>query len=82
MKSIALFGATGSIGSSTLDVISHYPERYEVFALTANSRIDELVQLCKRFKPKIALVADSSRQQELRASLTEQGLSGIEVWAG
>ena len=74
MKSIALFGATGSIGSSTLDVISHYPERYEVFALTANSRIDELVQLCKRFKPKIALVADSSRQQELRAS--------IEVWAG
>lgn len=82
MKSIALFGATGSIGSSTLDVISHYPERYEVFALTANSRIDELVQLCKRFKPKIALVADSSRQQELRASLIEQGLSGIEVWAG
>ena len=38
--------------------------------------------MCKRFKPKIALVADSSRQQELRASLTEQGLSGIEVWAG
>ena len=82
MKRVALFGATGSIGRSTLDVISHYPERYEVFALTANSRIDELVHLCKRFQPKIALVADSARQDELRAGLHEEGLDRIEVWAG
>ncbi len=82
MKRVALFGATGSIGRSTLDVISHYPERYEVFALTANSRIDELVHLCKRFQPKIALVADSARQDELLAGLHEEGLDRIEVWAG
>ena len=62
MQNIAIFGATGSIGGSTLDVLSHYQDRYRVFALTANSRIDVLVQLCEKHRPVIALVADEKKR--------------------
>ena len=82
MQNIAIFGATGSIGGSTLDVLSHYPDRYNVFALTANSRLDELVKLCEQFKPRIAVTADETKKSELAAKLAERGLKSIEVWAG
>lgn len=82
MQNIAIFGATGSIGGSTLDVLTHYPERYRVFALTANSRLDELTDLCERFNPQIALVADASKKTELARKLAQKNLSHIEVWGG
>ena len=82
MQNIAIFGATGSIGGSTLDVLSHYQDRYRVFALTANSRLDELTALCERFRPKIALVADAAKKAELARLLADRGLTDIEVWAG
>ena len=82
MQNIAIFGATGSIGGSTLDVLSHYKDRYRVFALTANSRVEELVRLCESHHPRIALVADESKKDELASALKIRGLSDIEVWAG
>ena len=82
MQNIAIFGATGSIGGSTLDVLTHYPDRYRVFALTANSRLDELTDLCERFNPQIALVADASKKTELAQKLAQKNLSHIEVWGG
>ena len=82
MQNIAIFGATGSIGGSTLDVLSHYPDRYRVFALTANSRVRDLVALCEKHHPQIALIADCSKKSELASGLSERGLSDIEVWAG
>lgn len=82
MQNIAIFGATGSIGGSTLDVLSHYKDRYQVFALTANSRVEELVRLCVSHHPRIALVADESKKDELAFALKSRGLSDIEVWAG
>lgn len=82
MQNIAIFGATGSIGGSTLDVLSHYKDRYRVFALTANSRVEELVSLCESHHPRIALVADESKKDELASSLKTRGLTDIEVWAG
>lgn len=82
MQNIAIFGATGSIGGSTLDVLSKYPDRYRVFALTANSRLDELVNQCALFKPQIALVADFDKKDELAQKLADRGLTDIEVWAG
>lgn len=82
MQNIAIFGATGSIGGSTLDVLSHYKDRYRVFALTANSRVEELVRLCESHHPRIALVADESKKDELASSLKTRGLNDIEVWAG
>lgn len=82
MQNIAIFGATGSIGGSTLDVLSHYKDRYRVFALTANSRVEELVRLCESHHPRIALVTDESKKDELASSLKTRGLTDIEVWAG
>lgn len=82
MQNIAIFGATGSIGGSTLDVLSHYKDRYRVFALTANSRVEELVRLCESHHPRIALVADESKKEELASALKTRRLTDIEVWAG
>lgn len=82
MQNIAIFGATGSIGGSTLDVLLHYKDRYRVFALTANSRVEELVRLCESHHPRIALVADESKKGKLASSLKTRGLTDIEVWAG
>ena len=82
MQNIAIFGATGSIGGSTLDVLSHYKDRYRVFALTANCRVEELVRLCESHHPRIALVADESKKNELASALKTRGLTDIEVWAG
>lgn len=82
MQNIAIFGATGSIGVSTLDVLSHYKDRYRVFALTANSRVEELVRLCESHHPRVALVADESKKGKLASELKTRGLTDIEVWAG
>lgn len=67
---LTLLGATGSIGQSTLDVVARHPERYEIFALTAHQRVDELAALCRRFHPRHAVVctaADAARLQTLLA---------------
>lgn len=82
MQNIAIFGATGSIGGSTLDVLSHYKDHYKVFALTANSRVEELVRLCEFHHPRVALVADESKKGKLASALKTRGLTDIEVWAG
>ena len=78
---IAVLGATGSIGNSTLDVIARHPDRFEAYALTANGRIDELASQCLRFSPKFAVVATSDGAQRLRTILREGG-SGTEVLYG
>ena len=58
MQRLTILGATGSIGQSTLAVLDGHPDRYQVFALTAFSRIDELVELCTRYQPRYAVGAD------------------------
>ena len=70
MQQITVLGATGSIGSSTLDVVARHPDRYRLFALTAHRRIDELAALCLRFAPRHAVVerdADAERLARLLA---------------
>lgn len=69
MQLITVLGATGSIGSSTLDVIARHPEDYSVYALTAYSRLDELAELCRRFQPRYAVVATASDAKVLQAQL-------------
>ena len=51
-KSIVVLGSTGSVGLSTLSVIEQNKDRFETFALTAHSRIDLLIEQCKRVEPK------------------------------
>lgn len=73
MQQITVLGATGSIGCSTLDVIARHPDDYEVFALTAHSRLDELAQLCRRFRPRYAVVANANDAQRLQQQLSGLG---------
>jgi len=66
---VTVLGATGSIGMSTLDVIARHPERYQVFAVTAFTRIAELRELCNRHRPRYAVVADSDNARLLQGQL-------------
>jgi 1-deoxy-D-xylulose-5-phosphate reductoisomerase len=59
MKLVTILGSTGSIGESTLDVISRHPDAYRVFALSCNSNIEKLVKQCEKFKPDYAVVTSS-----------------------
>lgn len=75
MQQICVLGATGSIGRSTLDVIGQHLEQYQVFALTAHQRINELAELCIKYKPIFAVVTNKEDQQQLQQWLTQQGLA-------
>ncbi|MFI8479717.1 1-deoxy-D-xylulose-5-phosphate reductoisomerase [Pseudomonas sp. NPDC078700] len=72
-QQITVLGATGSIGISTLDVIARHPDRYQVFALSGHSRLDELQALCLQHQPVFAVVADSPSAKRLQASLAAAG---------
>ncbi len=74
LKTIALLGATGSIGGSTLDVVARHPDRFRIGALSAHARVDELLALCARFRPAAAVVADPAGHAALREGLRALGL--------
>lgn len=74
IQRIALFGATGSIGRSALDVIDRHPGRLRVSVLAAGSRVDALLALCARHRPQHAVIADRSLYSALRDGLTQAGL--------
>ena len=66
---LAILGSTGSIGTSTLDVVARHPERFEVTGLSAYRRMDELAAQCRRFGPRVAVVPNEARATELRAAI-------------
>ena len=70
---ICILGSTGSIGTSTLDVLSRHPERFEVFALTAHHRVEELLAQCIAWRPKFAVLPESGTAQMLQAQLRDAG---------
>lgn len=74
---IALLGATGSIGTSTLDVIARHPDRFQVQALSANGDVGKLVELCRKFRPAFAVIADATRHGQLADGLRTAGLATI-----
>jgi 1-deoxy-D-xylulose-5-phosphate reductoisomerase len=78
---VCILGATGSVGTSTLDVLSRHPDRFEVFALSAHSRMDELVQQCQQWRPRFAAVPHETQARELRQSFKAAGLR-TEVLSG
>lgn len=80
-KNVTVLGATGSIGDSTLDVIARHPDRYRVFALTANTDVDKLVALAQRFQPRYAVLRDADAAERLRVLLRQQDCD-TEVLAG
>ncbi|MCB2020279.1 MAG: 1-deoxy-D-xylulose-5-phosphate reductoisomerase [Burkholderiaceae bacterium] len=78
---VCILGSTGSVGVNTLDVIARHPDRFEVFALSANSRLEELGAQCRTWRPRFAVLPDEARAQTLRAALREDGVR-TEVLSG
>ncbi|HSW26254.1 MAG TPA: 1-deoxy-D-xylulose-5-phosphate reductoisomerase [Burkholderiaceae bacterium] len=66
---LCILGATGSVGMTTLEVVALHPQRFEVFALSARHRIDELAALCVRWRPRLAVVDDAQQARRLRDQL-------------
>lgn len=78
-RRISILGATGSIGTSTIDLVRENPDSFDVCVLTANRNVVELADLAREFRPDIAVVADESVYVELQSLLAG---TGVEVAAG
>lgn len=74
-KRIAILGSTGSIGTQTLDVISHYPDRFEVDMLIAGSKVDTLIQQAVKWRPSMAIIADPTKYWKLKEALEPLGIT-------
>lgn len=77
MRRVAILGATGSIGASSVDVIARHPDRFEVFALTARDSVDALADLCARLRPRVAVIADAAKEPALRDALRARGVATL-----
>jgi 1-deoxy-D-xylulose-5-phosphate reductoisomerase len=71
---LSVLGATGSVGKSTLDLVSHAPAEFEIIALTAQSNVGELASLARRHKAQLAVIGDKTRLGELRDALAGTGI--------
>ncbi|MDE6436712.1 MAG: 1-deoxy-D-xylulose-5-phosphate reductoisomerase, partial [Muribaculaceae bacterium] len=74
-KRIAVLGATGSIGSQALDIISRHHDKYEAVVLTAGSRVNELIEAAAKHRPRLAIIARPELLPQLRAALEPLGIA-------
>lgn len=79
-QQVCILGSTGSIGTQALDVIEKYPERYEAYCLTANTRVELLAEQARKFRPACVVIADESRYDQLKSLLADQ--TDIKIYAG
>jgi 1-deoxy-D-xylulose-5-phosphate reductoisomerase len=77
VQNVAILGATGTIGVQTLDVMSQHPERFNVFALTANNNVKSMLALCQQYAPKYAVMLQSEAATELAAELKAASINTI-----
>ena len=70
---LTILGSTGSIGESTLDVVSRHPEKFRVFALAGHKQVEKLAVQCRTFSPEYAVVADAEHAARLEALLKRDG---------
>ncbi|HGG7704118.1 TPA: 1-deoxy-D-xylulose-5-phosphate reductoisomerase [Neisseria meningitidis] len=70
---LTILGSTGSIGESTLDVVSRHPEKFRVFALAGHKQVEKLAAQCQTFRPEYAVVADTEHAARLEALLKHDG---------
>ena len=73
-QNLTLLGSTGSIGTSTLDVLARHPERFRVFALAGHTQVEKLAAQCAAHRPRYAVVAEAHHADELSARLRRQQL--------
>lgn len=74
-KNIAVIGATGSIGTQTLEIIASHPELYKVTVLAAGSKVDKLIELARLHKPALAVIAEVAKYAQLRQALEPLGIA-------
>lgn len=74
VQNVAILGATGTIGIQTLDVMSQHPQRFNVFALTANSNVKSMFALCEQYAPKYAVMLQAEAASALDAKLKAVGI--------
>ena len=72
-QSLTILGSTGSIGTSTLDVVARHPERFRIFALSGHSQTAKLAEQCLAFRPQYAVTANEAQAAELHALLAAAG---------
>ena len=77
IRRIAVLGATGSIGTSALDVIGRHPEQLRASVLAAGRNVDALLDLCRKHRPDHAVIADASAYAHLRNGLQEAALPTV-----
>ncbi|MCD8260768.1 MAG: 1-deoxy-D-xylulose-5-phosphate reductoisomerase [Bacteroides sp.] len=78
-KQIAILGSTGSIGTQALQVIEEHADRYEVYAVTANERVEQLIEQARKFLPEAVVIANESKYTILKEALNDLP---IKVYAG
>ena len=78
-KQIAILGSTGSIGTQALQVIEEHPDLYEVYALTANNKVDLLAEQARKFQPEVVVIANEDKYGILKEALADLP---IKVYAG
>lgn len=78
-KQIAILGSTGSIGTQALQVIEEHSDRYEAYVLTANNRVEELIEQARKFKPEAVVIANEAKYNQLKEALVDLP---IKVYAG
>ncbi|MFW5658618.1 MAG: 1-deoxy-D-xylulose-5-phosphate reductoisomerase [Bacteroidota bacterium] len=76
-KSIAILGSTGSIGTQTLEVVDQLPGRFSVDILTAHRNVDVLIAQVKKYRPRIAVIADEGLYTELKDGLSDTGTQAM-----
>ena len=81
VQSVTILGSTGSIGTSTLDVLARHPERYKVFALTAATQVELMLAQCQQFSPCFAVMSSPEHAQQLQCRVRELGLR-VDVLSG
>jgi 1-deoxy-D-xylulose-5-phosphate reductoisomerase len=81
VQRLTVLGSTGSIGKSTLDVVARHPDKYQIVALTANQQDEVLLEQCKRFHPRYAVLLDEAASERLKKNLQVAGVA-TEVLCG
>lgn len=71
---VAVLGSTGSVGANTLDVITRHPDRFEVVALSAATKVDLMLQQCGAHRPRFAVMSDPAAARQLADKLAAEGL--------
>jgi 1-deoxy-D-xylulose-5-phosphate reductoisomerase len=80
IRHLTILGSTGSIGMSTLDVVTRHPDRFQIIALTANHSIEKMLEQCRLFRPRYAVMLDKGSGEKLQTEVRAAGIATEVMW--